>query len=94
MLSQRIREARTARGMSQVELARRVGISKQSLSNWENGNILPSVEMLTRLAWHLNITTDYLLGVDDRMYIEVTHLNATQIAHIQLIVNDICGIKN
>ena len=50
MLNQQIRSLRIARNMSQVELAHRLGISKQSVSNWEIDNIQPSVEMLIKLA--------------------------------------------
>ena len=46
MLSQRIRELRVAQGYSQVTLAKRLGVSKQAVSNWENDNIQPSIEML------------------------------------------------
>lgn len=89
MLSQRIREARLANHMSQVELAKKLGVSKQSLSNWENDNIQPSVEMLTRMAVNLNVSADFLLGLDDRLFIEVTDLSLTEISHIQLLIRDL-----
>ena len=89
MLNRRIRETRIAQGVSQVELAKRLGISKQSLSNWENDNIQPSVEMVNRLADCLCVSTDYLLGRDNIKYIEVTGLTEAETAHIQQIVNDI-----
>ncbi|MGM9613978.1 MAG: helix-turn-helix domain-containing protein [Oscillospiraceae bacterium] len=89
MLSQRIREARIANHMSQVELAKKLGVSKQSLSNWENDNIQPSVEMLTRMAVQLNVSTDYLLGLDNRLFIEVTDLTLEEISHIQLLIRDL-----
>lgn len=89
MLNQRIREARTARRMSQVELAAKVGVTKQSLSNWENDNIQPSIDMLGRLCFHLNVSADYLLGLDDRMYIEASGLTMEEIAHLQEVINDI-----
>ena len=41
MLNERIRELRNAAGISQVELAEKLGVSKQSVSNWENDNIQP-----------------------------------------------------
>ena len=62
MLSQRIRELRVAQGYSQVTLAKRLGVSKQAVSNWENDNIQPSIEMLLRLAQLFSVSTDYLLG--------------------------------
>ena len=89
MLHIRIRELRQARGMSQVELAKKLGVTKQSVSNWENDNILPSVEMLAKLAQCLSVTTDSLLALDDRTFLEVTGLSSTEIAHIQQIIDDI-----
>ena len=64
ILNQQIRALRTARKMSQVELANALGVSKQSVSNWENDNIQPSIEMLVRIAGVFSVSTDYLLGLD------------------------------
>ena len=58
MLNQRIREVRQTRGMSQVELAVLLGVTKQSVSNWEDDNIQPSIEMLVRLAPTQGVSTD------------------------------------
>ena len=41
MLGDRIREIRLAKKISQVELAKLLGVTKQSVSNWENENIQP-----------------------------------------------------
>ena len=64
MLNERIKELRIARGMSQVEIAEKLGVSKQSVSNWENDNILPSIDMLVKIA-HLcqihNVNLTHLL---------------------------------
>ena len=75
--------------MNQVELAEKLGISKQSVSNWENDNIQPSVEMLVKIARAFSVSTDYLLGEDKRNFIEVTGLTGVQISHIQQIIEDI-----
>lgn len=89
MLSQRIRETRLARKISQVDLANALGVTKQSVSNWENDNIQPSIEMLIRLSQVLSTSTDYLLGLENRRYIEVDGLSASEVAHIQQIIDDI-----
>ena len=91
MLSKRIKEIRTANRMSQVDLARSLGVTKQSVSNWENDNIQPSIEMLVKIARTFNVSTDFLLGEDNHTYIEVTNLTKTQIRHVQQIINDIGG---
>ena len=62
MLNKRIHDLRVAQGYSQVALAKRLGVSKQAVSNWENDNIQPSIEMLIRLAELFSVSTDYLLG--------------------------------
>ena len=58
MLDRRLRALRQARKMSQVDLARRLGVTKQSVSNWENDNIQPSIEMLVKLSKTFSVTTD------------------------------------
>ena len=89
MLNVRIRELRSARNITQVELARSLSVSKQSISNWENDNILPSIEMLVKIADFFSVSTDYLLGLDDKKYLLISGLNEEQIALIQQLVDDI-----
>lgn len=89
MLSEKLREVRLARGISQVELAKLLGVTKQSVSNWENDNIQPSVEMLVKISKALSVSTDYLLELDAKTYIEVTGLTAQEISHIQALIDDI-----
>ena len=50
MLGDNIRLLRSVRGISQVELGEKLNVSKQSISNWENGNIQPSIEMLMKIS--------------------------------------------
>ncbi len=89
MFSERIRILRKSYNYSQQELAARLGVSKQSVSNWENGNILPSIEMLMKLAGLFSVSTDYILGLDNRLTIDVTGLTVEKVSHIQQIINDI-----
>jgi transcriptional regulator with XRE-family HTH domain len=89
MLSDNIKKLRRARNISQVELAKALFVSKQSVSNWENDNIMPSVEMLIKIAKYFSVSTDYLLGIGDKEYIDTEGLTTEQIAHIKLIIDDI-----
>lgn len=89
MLNQQIRQLRQSRNMSQVELAKVLGVTKQSVSNWENDNIQPSVEMLVKLANVFSVSTDYLLGLDVREYVDVSGLPSDVVSHIRQIVEDL-----
>ena len=88
MLGQRITELRTALGWSQVELAKRLGVTKQTVSNWENDNIQPSIEMLIRLSKLFRVATDYLLGLDNQVSLCVTGLPSNFVAHLTLLIED------
>ena len=50
MLNERIKLLRTKKSISQTTLAKTLGVSKQSISNWENDNIMPSIDMLVKIA--------------------------------------------
>lgn len=88
MLSTRIKELRVARNLSQVQMAKLLGVTKQSISNWENNNIQPSVDMLVSIAWLFSVSTDYLLCLDDRQVLDVSGLSPEYVAHIQQVVDD------
>lgn len=89
MLNERIRSLRLSKGISQVELAKLLSVSKQSISNWENDNIQPSIEMLIHLADIFNVSTDYLLGREIERKIDTIGLTDLEIEHIQTIINDL-----
>lgn len=91
MFGEIIKSLRTARNLNQVQLASDLDVSKQTISNWENNNILPSIEMLIRISRYFSVSTDYLLELDNRHYLEVTGLTQVQLAHIQLIIDDIAS---
>lgn len=88
MLSQRINQLRNTHGWSQVELAKQLNVAKQTVSNWENDNIQPSVEMVIKLARIFNVSTDYLLGLDDLPRLDVSGLPESVIAHLSLLISD------
>jgi transcriptional regulator with XRE-family HTH domain len=54
-LGQRIVEIRRRRGLSQVELAHRLGVAKSRLNHWEKGNHLPPLEQSVKMAAVLNV---------------------------------------
>lgn len=89
MFGEIMKKLRTSQNLNQVQLAYELNVSKQTVSNWENNNILPSVEMLVKIARFFSVSTDYLLELDDRRYLEITGLSDAQLSHIQQIIRDI-----
>ena len=91
MFGDMIKNLRQSRSLNQVQLADSLNVSKQTVSNWENNNILPSIEMLVKISQFFSVSTDYLLELDGRSYIEVTGLTDVQLAHVRQIIDDIKG---
>jgi len=61
----RLREAREKQGISQRELAARSGLDEAQLSRYEHGKTEPSARYLEIFAKHLDISSDFLLGLTD-----------------------------
>jgi len=60
----RLRELRAEAGLSQAELAAKIGSDARQVSRYENGKVAPSLEAAVRIAETFNITLDYLLIPD------------------------------
>lgn len=60
--SDRIKELRSSRKLSQQELADQLGTSKSSVNMYERGEREPGIEMLENIADFFNVDMDYLLG--------------------------------
>ena len=88
MLGEQIKKLRINKNLSQVDLAKKLNVTKQSVSNWENENIMPSIDMLVKIAELFGVTTDYLLGLSEKHTLNTEKLTELQIAHIQTIIND------
>lgn len=57
-----LKEERSQLGLNQVEFAKIFNVTKQTVSNWENGNRTPDSTTLSKLADYFGVTVDYLLG--------------------------------
>ena len=88
MLGQRINELRLAFRWSQVDLANKLNVTKQTVSNWENENIQPSIQILVRLAKLFGVTTDYLLGLEDIPRLDVDGLPVHVVSHLSQLISD------
>ncbi len=88
MSGKTIRNLRGNLGWSQTELGERVGVSKQTVSNWENGNIQPSIDVLVKLSRVFGVSADYLLGLDPVPRLSLDGLSSTVVAHLSALVED------
>ena len=60
-IADRIQSLRKSKGMSQEELADRIGVSRQAVSKWESEQATPDLEKVVIMSEIFEVTTDYLL---------------------------------
>ena len=63
-----IARARKLRGLKQVELGAEIGVSDQTISNWETGLRTPRADHLRQICGILDCSADYLLGLTDEIH--------------------------
>lgn len=61
ILGEKIYKLRNASGLSQEQLSEKLQVSRQSVSKWESGNTIPSMDKIVELSKIFGISTDYLL---------------------------------
>ena len=62
----RIKELREKKGLLQKEVATNLNIGLSTLSQYETGSREPDYNTLVKIAEYFNVSTDYLLGIDDK----------------------------
>lgn len=67
MFHTRLKQLRIQKGFSQVELATRLHVVRQTISKWEKGLSVPDAEIVTKLAQELDVTVSQLLGADMKL---------------------------
>jgi len=80
MVAERIKALRTARGWTQAELARKLGVTRNGVNSWEQGLSMPSPAYLVELAKVFSVSTDYLLGLERLDVVNVSGLHERDIA--------------
>ena len=61
--SELLKQCRKKQGISQAELASKLGVTQQAVGKWESGKSSPDPSTVARIAELLNTTADYLLGL-------------------------------
>ena len=66
MLGQNLKDMRIKNKYNQEDIAEQLGVTKQTISNWEKGKRTPDIDSLIKLANIYQVTLDSLIGIDKR----------------------------
>lgn len=83
----RLKELRKQQGLTQQQLADRIGVTKSVISFYELKERAPSPEVLIKLSYIFHVSTDYLLGIERNKTVDVSGLDDEDIKAVQLVVD-------
>lgn len=87
MISDRIKELRARNNMSQVKLAKELNVSRSTVNAWEMDISMPTVKYIIEMSKLFNVTSDYILELDDSTSISLDKLNKKQIQVIMQLID-------
>ena len=85
-IADRIKYLRDKAGMKQIDLAKRLGISRSAVNSWEMSLSLPSIANVIELAKIFHVSTDYLLSIADSINVDISALTDEERALIIRLV--------
>ena len=62
---EKLKDLRVEKGLTKVKLAKDLNVKESTITRWENGNRIPTLPYLCRIAIYFNVSTDYLLGLEN-----------------------------
>ena len=74
IVSNSIKKLREEKGMTQEELAEKLNVTRQAVSNWETGRTQPDIETLTRLAEVFDVSVERIIYGSERKE-RIVHVN-------------------
>lgn len=86
MIAERIKNLREQQNKTQSDLAKQLGITRSSVNAWEMGISVPSTQYVVELAYIFQVSTDYLLGVNNTATIDVAGLSDKDIELVHNII--------
>ncbi|MCL2828856.1 MAG: helix-turn-helix domain-containing protein [Oscillospiraceae bacterium] len=87
-IADRIQHLRKTKGISQEELADKIGVSRQSVSKWESEQSLPDIDKVIILSDFFEVTTDYILkGIETKTQMGESGVNANIFVIIATALN-------
>ena len=79
--------------MTQTELAKKLGITRSSVNAWEKGISVPSTQYIIELSLLYKVSTDYLLGQDKQLTLDISGLEQEDIDIVYQLVQHLRKIN-
>lgn len=81
-----LKTLRLKNNMTQAQLAQKLGVTKSVISAYETGLRLPSYDILIHIAKFFNVSTDYLLGLENKREVDLSGLTDDEIIALLALI--------
>ena len=87
-IADRIQNLRKSKGISQEELADKIGVSRQAVSKWESEQSIPDLDKVIVMSDFFEVTTDYILkGIETEKQVTEKNVNAVVFVFVATALN-------
>lgn len=86
LTAERIKSLRESRDLTQSALAKKLSVTRASVNAWEMGVSVPTVDKIVDLALFFHVTTDYILGKDSSIQVDITEFDDEEKKLIQRLI--------
>lgn len=93
-VADRIKTLREQAGLTQAEVARSLGLTRSGVNAWEMGLSVPSTQYVVELAKKFEVSTDYLLGMENTSTISIKGLSEKQVSALMQIIECFRTVEN
>lgn len=84
----RLRELRESKNLTQTQVARRLNLSKTTISGYENNIKTPSLDVLVKLSILYGVSADYILGLENRKLLQIDGLTMSQEEIVKILLKE------
>ena len=81
-----LKTQRLKENLTQAQLAQKLGLTKSVISAYETGLRMPSYDILIHIAKIFNVSTDYLLGVEQKQNIDLSGLSNQEVDALKNLI--------
>lgn len=92
-LAVRLRELIEKKGLSMLQLAKEIGVSRQAINSYTLGESVPDANNLTKIAEYFDVSTDYLLGLSPTKRLKVQGISALELGFSEEAISTILEMK-
>lgn len=85
--SQRLKQLRKDKHLTQIQVAKRIGVTASMVSSYETDIRLPSYEVMLRIADVFGVSVDYLLGRQEKRFLDISELSEEEASVVCDMVN-------